>query len=195
MNTINPLTNKQQKVLSFINEYQHEHGASPTLREIAAFLGTENISTAQYFVDQIKSRGHISKTANNSRGISPVFTVPLLGKIAAGHPIEAIEEIEPIKVPSNIKLNPNYSYYALQVKGDSMIDMGILDSDIVLIKHQFSADNGDVIVGIVNGEATLKVYKRIGNKIILEAKNPLYEPIIPKSIEIRGKLIGLIRMD
>lgn len=195
MSSIKPLTDKQQKVLDYINFYQLENGQAPTLREIAEFLGTSNISTAQYFVDQIKMRGHISKTSNNSRGINtqPLSVVPLLGKIAAGRPIEAIEDSEPVTVPTHIKLNAMFSYYALQVSGDSMMDMGVLDGDIVLVQHQFTAKDGDVVVGIINGEATLKVFKRKGDKVILEARNPAYQPMVLDHIDIRGKFVGLIR--
>lgn len=120
-------------------------------------------------------------------------TIPLLGFIAAGKPIEPIENAEPIQIPNNIKLAPNQSYYALKVKGDSMIDMGILDNDVVLIKHQMTADIGDTVVGITEKGATLKVLGQKNGRTILQPRNPKYEIIIPEQLEIRGKFVGLIR--
>ena len=195
MKSTQPLTDKQQRVLNFITEYKVENGSSPTLKEVSAFLGTPNISTAQYFVDQIRERGHLEKTAHAPRGIVVQMgqTVPLLGRIAAGTPIEAIEERETVSIPGDIKLSPNAAYYALQVVGDSMIDMGILDGDVVFVQHQFTANEGDVVVAIVDGGATLKVFRRRGDKIVLEARNPSFAPIVLDTVEIRGVFIGLMR--
>lgn len=193
---VKPITGRQKEALDFINSFVRDKGYAPSLRELAAFLGTKNLSTAQYFVKELEKKGYLKRDHYKNRGITPIApkqTVPLLGNIAAGEPIEPIENPESIEVPQNIKLNAGKSYYALRVKGDSMMDMGILDNDIVLIKHQMTAENGDVIVGITEKGATLKVLKTKTGRIFLEPRNPKYQPIYPQQLEIRGVFVGLIR--
>lgn len=193
---VKPITGRQKEALDFINSFIRDKGYAPSLRELAAFLETKNLSTAQYFVKELGKKGYLKRDHYKNRGITlitPKQTVPLLGSIAAGEPIEPIENPELIEVPQNIKLSAGKSYYALRVKGDSMMDMGILDNDIVLIKHQMTAENGDVVVGITEKGATLKVLGRENGKIILEPKNPKYDPIYPKELEVRGVFVGLVR--
>ena len=195
MQETKPLTAEQKKALDFVLSYLQEHGYSPSLKDIAQFFHS-NTSTAQYFVKELIKKGFLRKEANKTRGITPIArprTVKKLGIIAAGEPIEPIENPEDIEIPSSIETDPGHSYYALEIKGDSMIDMGILDGDTVLIQHQLTAKNGDVIVAITEKGATLKTYREINNEILLEPKNPSYKIIKPKKLEIRGKFCGLIR--
>jgi repressor LexA len=195
MQEIKPLTGKQKQTLDFINSFVREKGYSPSLQEIAEHI-RKNLSTAQYFVKELKEKGYLVKSANRARGISPIpnqHNIPLLGYIAAGKPIEPIENPEEISIPENIKIDIRYPHYALRVKGDSMIDMGVLDSDVILIKHQLTVNNGDVVVAITEDGATLKVFRNTNGKIILEPRNKDYPVIEPKELEIRGKFIGLIR--
>lgn len=190
-----PLTPKQMKVLDFLLGYDQDHGYAPSLQEIANFIG-RSISSAQHFIEELRLKGYLEKNPNISRGISTRpnhQTIPLLGFIAAGNPIEPIEVSTPVQVPATIKINPSFSYYALKVRGDSMIDMGILDGDTIMIKHQLTAIDGDVVVAITEKGATLKVFRQSGAKITLEPRNSNFPKIIPKRIEIRGKFIGLIR--
>jgi repressor LexA len=135
------------------------------------------------------------------RGAMPVSTVhalelPVMGRIAAGVPIEAISEVSHhIAVPGSM-LSGNGQHYALEVKGDSMIEAGINDGDIVVIREQSTADNGDIVVALVEDhEATLKRYRRRGNMIALEAANPAYETrVFPDHlVKVQGRLVGLIR--
>lgn len=194
--SVKPITGRQKEALDFINSFIRDKGYAPSLRELAAFLNTKNLSTAQYFIRQLEKKGYLKREHYKNRGITPIApkqTVPLLGNIAAGEPIEPIENPESIEVPQNIKLNAGKSYYALRVKGDSMMDMGVLDNDIVLIKHQMTADIGDVVVGITEKGATLKVFGRKNGRVVLEPKNPKYETIIPEQLEVRGVFIGLVR--
>ncbi len=194
--TVKPLTDKQKNALDFINSFIHENGYAPSLRELAKFLDTKNLSTAQYYIQELEKKGYLKRNPHKNRGIAPITQeqiVPLLGFIAAGEPIEPIENAKPIQVPSNIKLSPNQSYYALRIKGDSMMDMGIFANDVVLIKHQMTADIGDTVVGITEKGATLKVLGSKNGKMILQPRNPKYEIIIPEQLEIRGKFIGLVR--
>ncbi len=195
MQEIKPLTGKQKETLDFISSFVRENGYSPSLQEIANHIG-KNLSTAQYFVNELEEKGYLTKNANMARGIVPIpskHNVPLLGYIAAGSPIEPIENPEEISVPEGMKIDTHYPHYALKVKGDSMIDMGILDNDVVLIKHQLTANNGDVVVAITEKGATLKVFRKEGDKIVLEPRNKDYPIIQPRQLEIRGKFIGLIR--
>jgi len=191
-----PLTERQKKTLDFISSFLAKNGYSPSFKEIANFLGTRNLSTVQYFIKELEQKGHLKRAPHKNRGIMPVsrnHTVPLLGYIAAGKPIEPIENPEDIRVPQNIHLDTHFPHYALKVTGDSMIDMGILNNDVVLIKHQMTAESGNVVVAITEDGATLKVYKKKGGKIILEPRNKDYPPIKPEELEIRGIFCGLIR--
>lgn len=195
MQVLKPLTGKQKQAADFINAFIREKGYAPSLKEIAKHLDKE-ISTAQYFVEQLEQKGYLKKDANMARGISPIQNsqhIPLLGYIAAGKPIEPIEVPEAIALPENIQIDARYPHYALRVQGDSMRDMGIFDKDIVLIKHQLNADSGEVIVAITEKGATLKILKKKGREIILEPRNKDYPIIKPKKLEIRGKFVGLIR--
>lgn len=195
---VKPITGRQKEALDFISSFVRDNGYAPSLRELATFLKTNNTSTAQYFVKELEKKGYLKRDHYKNRGITPIVqkqTVPLLGYIAAGAPIEPIEDSEPIQVPTNIKLTTNQSYYALKVKGDSMMDMGILDKDIVLIKHQMTADLGEVVVGITENGATLKILGRKNGRTVLEPKNPKYDTIVPEQLEVRGVFVGLIRAE
>jgi len=194
--SVKPLTKKQKKTLDFITSFISKNGYSPSLKEIAKFLGTTNLSTAQYYVEELEQKGHLKRDHYKNRGITPTNkakTISLLGNIAAGKPIEPIENPENIDIPQNIKLDTHFPHYALKVIGDSMFDMGILDNDVVLIRHQITAENGDVVVAITEKGATLKVFKKRGKKTFLEPRNKDYPTIEPKKLEIRGKFVGLIR--
>lgn len=196
MQEIKPLTARQRQVLNFVNSFVRKRGYSPSLKEIAQELETSNLSTAQYFIKQLREKGYLKKDEGKTRGITPLInphTIPLLGYIAAGEPIEPIENPEEIAIPENVKIDTRYPHYALKVKGDSMIDMGVLDGDIALIRHQLIANNGDVIVAITEKGATLKVFRNVDGEIILEPRNKDYPIIKPQQLEVRGKFIGLVR--
>lgn len=196
MQEIRPLTEKQKRVLDYITHYTQENGFSPSLKDLAEFIATDNLSTAQYYIEQLAQKGYLKKDSYKNRGISPIIqkqTVQLLGTIAAGKPIEPIENPVTITLPSDLSLDQKYPHYALKVKGDSMIDMGILDGDIVLIRHQLSAEDNDVVVAITENGATLKVLKKSKGKIRLVARNVNFPDIHPQQLEIRGKFMGLIR--
>jgi len=195
MQEAKPLTERQKETLDFITSFIREKGYSPSLKEIAKFL-KKKISTAQYFVEELEEKGYLKRDAHKTRGITPISnpnTISLLGVISAGKPIEPIENPEEIPIPETIEINTKYPHYALKVEGDSMIDMGILNGDVVLIRHQMTAENGDVIVGVTEDGATLKVFKNKDNQIVLEPRNPKYKTIRPEELEIRGVFVGLIR--
>lgn len=190
-----PLTPKQKKALDFINKFTVKHGYAPSLQEIADYL-KKSISTAQHFVAELQQKGYLRKKENIARGITSTEEetkqIFKLGYIAAGNPIEPIENPEPIDVPASF-IKPYGNYYALEVKGDSMIDDNILDGDTIVIRHQQIAEDGDRVVAITENGATLKVFRKSGSKVYLEPRNHDLKPIYPNSLEIRGKYVGLIR--
>lgn len=195
-NKINTITPGQKDVLEYIFRYIETHGYSPTLHEIADEI-KYTLSTAQHYVEELKKKGFIRKNKNKSRAILPVdessVMIMKLGTIAAGKPIEPIENPQPVLVPKSMISNSG-QYYALEVKGDSMADDGIWDKDIIVVKHQFTANENDTIVAITEDGATLKQLKYKNGKPYLQPKNLKYPPIFPKEkLEIRGKFVGLIR--
>lgn len=191
------ITPKQKHVLDFIVEYTAQNGYAPSLEEIGHKLSLA-ISTVHQHVTALKTKGYLKREDNQPRGMSllektaDATEIPLLGIIAAGSPIEPIENPEPIKVPKAL-VAKHGNFYALKVQGDSMIDDGIWDGDVVVVKHQQTADNGDTVVAITENGATLKRYRSQNGKIYLEPRNPRLDNIYPKSLEIRGKFVGLIR--
>lgn len=191
------LTPKQKKVLDFINKFTVTYGYAPSLQEIADHF-KKSISTAQHFVGELEGKGYLNKKENIARGISSTQEgtkqIFKLGYIAAGNPIEPIENPEPIDVPASL-INSFGNYYALQVKGDSMIEDNILDGDTVIIKHQQTAEDRDRVVAITEDGATLKVFRKVNGKKYLEPRNHNLKPIYPKELEIRGLFCGLIRRE
>jgi len=186
------LTPKQKQILDFIQEFTKEKGYPPSLAEIANKFH-KSIPTIFQFVATLKHKGFLEKENDVARGIyTQKPEVFLLGKIAAGKPIEPIENPEPIEVPKEMITSPA-NYYALEVKGDSMIDEGILDEDIIVVKYQNTADSGDIVVAVTEKGATLKIFRQKDGKIYLEPRNKNFKNIYPKSLEIRGKFVGLVR--
>ena len=195
VNTRMYLTPKQKKVLDFIQKYAKENGYSPSLRDISAYLH-KSLSTVQHYVEELDSKGFLHKEDNVVRGISPVETAKgrifLLAEVAAGEPIDTLEDPEPIDVPISMISRPG-DYYALRVRGESMIEDNILDGDVIVVRHQKNAQDGDRVVAITEKGATLKVYRERNRKVYLEPRNKSLANIYPKELEIRGKFCGLIR--
>jgi len=186
------LTPKQKQILDFIQQFTEEKSYPPSLAEIANKFH-KSIPTIFQFVGTLKNKGYLEKESDVARGIyTKRPEIFLLGKIAAGEPIEPLENPEPIEVPKEMIVSPA-NYYALEVKGDSMIDEGILDHDIIVIKHQNTADSGDIVVAITEKGATLKIFRQKHGKIYLEPRNKKLKNIYPKDLEIRGKFVGLVR--
>lgn len=192
------LTPKQKKVLDFISRFMAKYDYAPSLQEIATHIG-KSISTVQHFIKELKEKGYLQKIENVARGISSsaeaTRQVFKLGYIAAGKPIEPIENPEPVDVPASLLKTPG-NYYALEVKGNSMIGDNILNGDMIIIRHQKVAQINDIIVAITDDQATLKHFGGLVNgKVKLIPKNPRMDPMYvdPGTFEIRGKYIGLIR--
>ena len=200
MKTINRnLTPKQKKVLDFINFYTKKNKYSPSLEEISSYLKLKAISTVHQYIETLKNKGYLKKEENIPRSLSllnnnqDISEIPLLGYIAAGQPIEVIENPELLQISKQL-LQSTGNHYALKVKGDSMVDEGICDGDIVVIKEQKEANNGDTIVAIINkNEATLKKFFREKNRVRLQPANQSFLPIFTDEIEIRGVVVNIIR--
>ncbi len=201
-----PLTDEQSRILSFIVDYNREKGVPPTVREICRAMGYKSINNARQHLRLIAQKGHIELLKGKARGIRLLIDlpgqagdneveVPLVGAVAAGRPITAYENLE-----GHVTLDKNLfrgeGLFTLRIKGDSMKDIGVLDGDLVIVRQQNDAQNNDVVVAIIEGEATLKRYIKEKEYIILRAENPQYEDIIvsaDREIWIAGKMVGVMR--
>jgi len=197
------LTKRQKEILDFVQSYQKKKGISPSLKEIGRRFRLSSLSTIHYHVKSLRDKGYLYKEENRPRAISargdePLVKVPLLGIISAGQPIEAIaDQSESIAVPKT-KIQPHQHYFALKVVGQSMIDENINDGDVVLVRQQVIAENGEKVVALIdNYEATLKTLFKERGQIRLQPANKNYEPIIikhgEKEIAIQGVVIDVIR--
>jgi len=195
------LTKRQKQILDFVENYSRKKGYSPSFEEIRKRLKLASVSTVHFHISKLKEGGYLGKTENKARAISiaskePMVKIPLLGIIAAGQPIEAIRQNEFIAV-SKTKLPKTGNLYALRVSGNSMIDENIKDGDIVLVRHQEVAENGQRIVALIdNYEATLKKFYKERGHIRLQPANTAYEPIIirkNRDIKIQGVVIDVIQ--
>ena len=196
-------TPKQLQIMKFIWDYRRDNHTSPTLEEIGHSLGVHRVTVHQHVAALVK-KGAIRKLPQRSRSIEildkdylPQPTVKLLGRIAAGRPIEAVEDPEPFTLEELLPIEPGEDVYMLRVVGDSMIDDHITDGDLVLVEKAASAHDGEIVVAIVEGEATLKrLYREAGGIYRLQPANALLEPIFvrpPDRLEIRGVVRGVLR--
>ncbi len=195
------LTKRQKQVLDFVENYSHKKGYAPSFEEIRRRLKLSSVSTIHFHISKLKAGGYLGKIDNKARAISIpqkelLVKIPLLGTIAAGEPIEAIRQHEFISIPKN-KLPKSGQVYALRVAGNSMIDENIRDGDVVLVKQQEVAENGQRVVALIdNYEATLKKFYKERTQIRLQPANSAYEPIIirkDRDIKIQGIVIDVIQ--
>lgn len=193
------LTKKQKDVLDFITGYVRENGYSPTQKEIQEHFGFKSLGSVQDYIKYLTNGGYLNNDSHSVRGLMPSTVqqnteeIPLLGNIAAGIPIEAIENSDVISVPTHML--GRGQHYALKVRGESMIEEGILSGDIAIIRHSTQADNGQIVVAVVENETTLKTYFKKSKQIELHPANQTMKPIVikDKEVEIRGVLVGLLR--
>jgi len=196
------LTRRQHEIYGFIREFVGERGYSPSLEEIGARFGLSSVATVHKHVQHLVEKGYLRKAEHRSRSVepveapaSPVVSLPLLGIVAAGAPIEAIEEAESIDVPQ--QLVPRRSRcFVLRVRGDSMVEEQIRDGDFVVVESRPEARDGETVVALIRGEdATLKKFYRRGSSVRLEPANASMRPIeVPAGeVEIRGIVRGLLR--
>ncbi len=194
------LTKKQKRILDYIAKYIKKNDYAPSLEEIGRHFRLSSVATVHQHVEALKEKGYLNKLNNQARAIeikkkkSNLISIPLLGTIAAGEPIEAIENKERIKV-SKSQLSKSGKHFALKVSGDSMIEEGIFDNDIVIIREQPIVENGETAVALINdNEVTLKKIYREKNRFRLQPANPRLKPLFVKDLQIQGKVISVLRM-
>ena len=200
------LTKKQQEVLTFIKKHLVKYGYPPSVREICAGLGLSSPATVHTHLTQLEIRGAINKTKSKFRTIEVIgenefapkdeelVKVPLLGKITAGSPIEAIENYDEVfALPASL-IPKKETIFTLKVEGESMINAGIFDRDIVIVQKQKVARNGEIVVAMTSeNEVTLKTFYKEADHIRLQPENDTMAPIILDNCTILGKAIGLYR--
>lgn len=200
------LTLKQKQILQFILEHLEEQGAPPTLREIADHFGFTSPASVKPHLEALEKKGYIRRHEHKARGIELVWErvrkvfwqragIPLVGRVAAGQPILAEENIEAVLDLKGLFPEAQYEkLFALRVQGDSMRNAGILEGDLVIVRPQPKAEDGDIVVAIVNEEeGTIKRFFQEKDAVRLEPANPSYKPIRTKNVRIVGKVIGLVR--
>ena len=194
------MTEKQREVLKVVQAYWSEHHVPPSLADLASALGVQRSTVHQHLL-ALKKKGYLEHIEGAGRTWRPVTEVgqaetrriPLVGRVAAGTPVLAQENIEDWITVSNVKLGGEL--FALRVRGDSMIEGGILDGDTVIVRQQYMAADGEIVVALLDDEATVKKFRRDGDNARLEPMNPNYSPLVVRGdrFRIQGKVIGLRR--
>lgn len=200
------LTERQQQVLDFIKEQVKEKGYPPSVREIGAAVGLRSSSTVHGHLRRLERKGYIRRDPTKPRAIEilnneemaesqimkDLIAVPIVGNVTAGQPILAVENVEDY-FPLPRDFASDEATFMLRIQGDSMIEAGILDGDYVVVRQQPDAINGDIIVALLENEATVKRFFKEPDHIRLQPENPVYEPIITTDVHILGKVIGVLR--
>ena len=200
------LTRKQDEILTNIKKFIAEYGYSPTIRELCEICDLSSTATMFVHLKNLVNKGYISQTESKFRTIElnvpneyeevneSVVSVPLLGKVAAGNPTEAIERPNEFFTLPRELVPQNHEVFTLEVNGESMINVGIYDGDIVIVKRQEDANNGEIVVAMTDeNEVTLKRFYKESDHIRLQPENDYLEPIILGNVTILGKAIGLYR--
>lgn len=197
------ITAKQQAILDFINQFIEDKGYPPTVREIGKACGMKSSSSVHAQLANLERKGLIKKDPSQSRSISlvkpeesviPFVQVPLVGRVTAGNPIEAIENVsEYFSIPQSM-IKTNDPVFMLTVTGDSMKNAGIFDNDLIIVRQTSVANNHDIVVALTpDNEATVKRFYKEKDYIRLQPENEAYQPIILKDVSIIGKVIGVFR--
>ena len=204
------LTDRERELLELIVKLTEERGFPPTIREIGEAAGIRSTNGVRYFLERLEAKGYVRRSQGLSRGIEltheparPASThsgpqpvhVPLLGRVAAGLPVLSEENVE-----DTLLLDPSMAghgrVFALRVRGDSMKDAGILDRDMVVVREQREARSGEIVVALVDGEATVKTYRAKRSGIVLEPANAAFQPIEitpPHELVLLGKVVAVLR--
>lgn len=196
-------TETQEQILKFIVDHIEEDGSPPTIREISGHFGYSAPTSARTHLQALAKKGYIILHEGRARGIELVTEkvqklfwsisgIPLVGRVAAGTPILAEENIEDVLQFKGF-FHQDEGLFALRVKGDSMIEAGIYENDLIIVRPQTTANIGEIVVAIIDDEGTVKRYGQAGDHIRLEPANKNYLPIITRDVRIVGKVIGLIR--
>lgn len=200
---------KQKKILDFVNKQVREKGYPPSVREICKAIGFKSTSTVHAYLTNLEEAGLIEKEPSKTRALrvidknsrnfegyisdNEIENVPIIGNVTAGQPILAVENIEDT-FPVPVEYLENSPSFMLKIKGDSMVNAGILDGDFVIVRQQDTASNGDIVVALIDDEATVKRFYKEKDHIRLQPENDNYEPIIVyDNIYILGKVIALFR--
>ena len=195
------LTKRQKELLDYLAAYIEQHGYAPTLEEIGRNFALGSLATVHKHLQNLERKGHIRRLPNRSRalevmprdGARATVQVPLLGRVAAGIPLEPVEIPESVALPE--ELLGRGETFALRVQGDSMIGDGILDGDVVVVESRNSVENGATVVALVRGEATLKRFFRERGRVRLVPANERLAPIVApaEDVEVRGEVVALLR--
>lgn len=199
------LTERQREVLEFIKRQVREKGYPPSVREIGDAVGLRSSSTVHGHLRRLESKGYIRRDPTKPRAIEilddqgemdlimrDLVAVPVVGNVTAGQPILAVENVEDY-FPLPRDFVSDETTFMLRIKGDSMIEAGILDGDYVVVRQQPNAINGDIVVALLEDEATVKRFYRESDYVRLQPENPVYDPIITTDAQILGKVIGVLR--
>ncbi|HSH45248.1 MAG TPA: transcriptional repressor LexA [Longimicrobiales bacterium] len=198
-----PLTRKQKEILDFVRDFSESHGYAPSFEEIADGFGYGSLATVHEHLENLRAKGYIRKAFNESRSIELVPTevraaavsLPLMGNVAAGVPIEAVEQQEVVSVPED--MIGRGEHYVLRVNGDSMIEEQIRDGDYLVVRHRETAENGDMVVALVDQEsATVKKFYREGDgRIRLQPANAAMDPMFfgADRVQVQGIVMGVMR--
>lgn len=186
---------RSEEIFDFMQKFIAENGYSPTVREICEACDVKSTATAFTYMNSLVERGLINKAGNRNRAVSlkqGVINVPLIGTVAAGQPIFATENYDGVySIPSNFFTGEDL--FMLNVYGDSMINIGMYEGDKIIVRKQESADNGDIVVALVDDSATVKRFFKRNGKIILHPENDDMEDFIFDDVRILGKVVGLMR--
>lgn len=191
-----PLTKSQQKIYDFLKE-RSQYGIPPSVREICAATGLKSTSTVHAHLKALENLGYISRDAGLNRaihieGCEQTAQVPILGKVTAGLPILAVEEIQGY-LPITVSQQRGRDLFALTVQGESMKNAGILDGDYVVVERTPTAYDGDIVVALIEDEATVKRLYRETDCVRLQPENDAFEPIYAKEVIILGKVVSVVR--
>lgn len=196
------LTERQAAILEYIKKEIRAKGYPPAVREIGEAVGLSSSSTVHSHLNQLESKGYIKRDPTKPRAIEVIdktvrsfkdmVDIPIVGRVTAGAPILAVENIEDT-FPLPMDFIKAEDVFMLEVKGDSMINAGILEGDLVIIRKQNIATNGDIVVALLGEEATVKRFFKEPNYVRLQPENDNYEPIITRNVSILGKVVGLVR--
>ncbi len=201
------LTKRQKEALDFVAAYTERHGYPPTVRELASALGISGPKGAKQFLDALSAKGYIRREPENARAIRVVEHgaagrspgIPVIGRVAAGRPVTAVEDLEGYFSLSNAAgARDRKDLFFLKVRGDSMIGAHIAPGDLVLVRPQQTAENGDIVVALIDDEATVKRYKKDADGVTLFPENPAMEPIVfvgeaAALLAVIGKVVGVVR--
>lgn len=205
---LQPLTDRQQEILSYIEESIGEKGYPPTVREIGRAVGLRSPSTVHSHLASLEELGYIRRDPAKGRAIDVIYggqpksepavgdalNAPLVGRVTAGEPILATENVESVvPLPRELIRHASDEVFILRVEGNSMVDAGIFDGDYVVVKRQQTADNGDIVVALLDDEATVKRFFRETEYIRLQPENETMSPILTRDAKVLGVVVGLLR--